>query len=89
MIVAIVTVHLKNGFFVSINGIELPLIYVAAAFGLAFAGPGSLSLDYVAGWTALNAPNIVWIALALAVVGALANIAVRRPAESSKSQPAT
>ncbi|MBC5804680.1 MAG: oxidoreductase [Candidatus Eremiobacter antarcticus] len=87
MLVAIITVHLKNGFFAGSNGVELPLIYAAAAFGLAFAGPGSLSLDHAAGWTALDSPGIAWLGLALAVVGALGNIALRRPAE--KSQLAT
>lgn len=89
MIVAMVTVHLKNGFFAGSNGIEVPLIYALAAFALAFAGPGSLSLDQAAGWTSLDSSTMAWYGLALAIVGALGNIAIRRPAASSKSQPAT
>jgi putative oxidoreductase len=45
MTVAVVTVHLRNGFFVSNNGFEFNLVMVAAAFAVAGAGPGSWSLD--------------------------------------------
>src|SRR5437870_12335928 len=43
MIVAIVSVHLKNGFFAMSNGIELPFLYAASALGLAFSGAGVCS----------------------------------------------
>jgi putative oxidoreductase len=45
MTVAVVTVHLRNGFFVSNNGFEFNLVMVAAAFALAGVGAGSWSLD--------------------------------------------
>src|SRR5215813_9042331 len=38
MLVAIVSVHLKNGFFAMSNGFELPFLYSVAALGLAFSG---------------------------------------------------
>src|SRR3989442_1154632 len=38
MLVAMISVHLKNGFFVMNNGIETPFLYAAAAFGLALTG---------------------------------------------------
>src|SRR2546428_2987762 len=37
MIVAIVSVHIKNGFFAMANGIELPYLYAASALGVAFS----------------------------------------------------
>src|SRR5262245_52384589 len=45
MLVAIVSVHLKNGFFAMGNGFELPFLYAVAAFAIAFTGPGAFSLD--------------------------------------------
>src|SRR6266568_637014 len=45
MIVAMVSVHLKNGFFAASNGIEIPFLYAAAALGLAVTGGGAYSLD--------------------------------------------
>src|SRR6202171_6152195 len=48
MIVATITVHLGQGLFAP-KGIELPLLYVAAAFGLALTGFGEYSLDVLLG----------------------------------------
>lgn len=44
MIVAILLIHLKNGFFAPM-GIEHPLIMLAACVVLAFVGPGAASVD--------------------------------------------
>jgi len=38
-------VHAKNGFFVQNGGVELVLLLMAAAIGLALAGPDSWALD--------------------------------------------
>src|SRR5437867_821931 len=78
MIVAIVSVHLKNGFFAMVNGIELPFLYAAAALGLAFAGPGALSLDAALGLTFLNAPSLLAGILLLSILGAAATLTPRR-----------
>jgi len=80
MIVAIITVHAVNGFFGSNNGVEVPMIYAAGAFLLAFAGPGVYSLDALFGLTGLSTPLFAWIAVAVAVVGALINVAARQTA---------
>ncbi len=44
MIVAILVVHLGNGFFVSTNGVELALLLAAACFSLMITGPGKWAL---------------------------------------------
>lgn len=46
MLVAIVTVHLQNGLFMSNNGYEFGLALLAISVGLLIRGAGSFSLDY-------------------------------------------
>jgi putative oxidoreductase len=48
MIVAILTVHLKNGFFAP-TGIEFPLSLLGSAIALVITGAGDFSLDAVIG----------------------------------------
>jgi putative oxidoreductase len=50
MINAIVTVHLRNGPWVSEGGYEYNLVLVAVALGVAFIGPGNASVDNALGW---------------------------------------
>jgi putative oxidoreductase len=69
-----------NGFFAMNDGIELPLLYAAAAVALGFTGPGLYSLDEALGLGKLWDPTVEGIALAVGVVGALATLAVKRPA---------
>ncbi|GAA3573103.1 DoxX family protein [Marinobacter xestospongiae] len=45
MIVAILTVHISNGLFMSNNGYEFGLSLLAISVALAFSGGGSFSLD--------------------------------------------
>jgi len=45
MLVAIVTVHLQNGLFMSNNGYEFGLALLVISMGLALRGAGSLSID--------------------------------------------
>jgi len=47
MIVAIVTVHLKNGFEAGDNGFEIPLYYILMLLVLVTNGAGKFSLDYL------------------------------------------
>lgn len=79
MLVAILTVHLNNGFFTSNNGWEMPGLYIAAALAFLFFGFGAYSLD---GWTGglplLSAPNVIWMLLAGAIVLALLNLLMRK-----------
>jgi putative oxidoreductase len=80
MLVASISVHLPKGFFAQNGGYELPLVYAAAALGLAFAGFGAYSLDRALGIAPLADPAQAWIAIAVAVVLALLNVAARRGA---------
>lgn len=47
MIVAIVTVHLGNGFEASNNGFEIPFYYLLMLFALFINGPGKISFDHL------------------------------------------
>jgi putative oxidoreductase len=82
MFVAGITVHRKNAFFVATNGLEHPLIMATAAVGIALTGPGRYSLDAALGDYRLLTPGVTWIILALGLIGAIANLAMRRPAPS-------
>jgi putative oxidoreductase len=80
MIVAAVSVHAGNGLFAMTNGIEVPLLYGVAAVALAFSGPGSYSLDAATGLIGFSTPGVALAAIALAVLGAIANLTLRRHA---------
>lgn len=47
MIVAILTVHLGNGFEAGSNGFEIPLYYIIMLFTLLVYGSGKFSLDHL------------------------------------------
>jgi len=79
MIVAMMQ-HWRNGFFALNDGIELPLLYAAAGVALAFTGFGAYSLDAALGLEEISNPTVDLAALVIAVLGALATLAVRRPA---------
>lgn len=78
MLVAMLTVHIKNGFFAANNGIEVPFIYAVGAVTFAFAGFGTIALDAVFGITVLSQPLVVWGLLALGIIGGLLTLVARR-----------
>jgi putative oxidoreductase len=78
MFVAIATVHWRNGFFNSSGGYEFNLLIVAAALGLAFTGPGDISIDHLAGWT-LAGPAWGLAALGISAAAAGSVLAMRKP----------
>ena len=77
MVVAILAVHIGNGFFAP-NGVELALLYLLTGFTFAFVGYGAYSLDAALGLTALWTPALAWLFVGLGVVGGLLNMAARR-----------
>ena len=85
MLVAMISVHLKNGFFAVGNGIELPFLYAVAALGIAFTGAGAISLDALLGLQFLADPHLVSAVTVLAIAGATITLAVRREAASVRS----
>ena len=85
MLVAMITVHIKNGFWGANNGIEMPFLYAAAALGLGLIGPGAYSLDALFGLTIFSRYIIIIGLLALSVLGAIATLAVRRKASAQQA----
>ena len=83
MLVAVVAVHLKNGFFVTNSGYEYNLVLGVAALSIAFTGPGGLSTDallgYAVGGTAWGLGAGV-----IAVIGAAVQLAQRRVAAATE-----
>jgi len=47
MIVAIMTVHIDNGFSAAHNGVEIPIYFIVMLVALMVYGPGRLSLDHL------------------------------------------
>lgn len=78
MLVAIISVHLKQGFFATNNGYELPFLYAVVAVAVAFTGGGAYSLDAMFGLRFLAQAHVVVTLLALGVVGAFTTLAIRR-----------
>jgi putative oxidoreductase len=78
MIVAMITVHWEHGVWATNNGIELPLLYATAAFGLAMTGFGPYSLDALLGISSRWTSTVTLIVLGVGIVGGLANLLARR-----------
>lgn len=86
MLVAVMTAHAGKGFFNSNGGGELPLLIAAAALGIAFIGPGRISLDWVLElktWGPAAGP----VALGIGLVGCAFALALRS-ASAKRDVPA-
>jgi len=79
MLVAGVSVHVKQGFFITRGGYEYTLVLGVAALTIAFTGPGALSLDALFGYSVSGA---VWgtVALFIGLVGGAIQLAQRHAA---------
>lgn len=62
------------------GGYGLAGTYGVAGVTLALTGPGAFSLDAALGLTDFWAQPLAWAALAVGVLGGVANLAIRRPA---------
>lgn len=76
MCVAIITVHLKVGFFIFLpgGGWEYCASIAAVAAAVAVAGPGSASLDDLLGWT--TGPVVGVLAVAVGLAAAAGHLAL-------------
>jgi putative oxidoreductase len=86
MIVAMMSMHVKNGFFAMNNGIELPFLYAVAAVAIAFSGGGAFSLDTLLGLGFLHEAYVVTGALVLAVFGAVVTLSLRHSSATVPSK---
>jgi len=87
MLVAIATVHLPKGFWVSKGGYEFNLSLIVGAAALAFTGPGSYSLDGALR-VHLPEPLTLIVGTIALVVGVSATLLSRSPQPETKTQPA-
>ena len=83
MLVAMISVHLKNGFFAMGNGIELPFLYAVAGLGIALTGGGAISLDRLLGLNFVLEPFVITGVLVLAACGAAVTLSMRHGSASS------
>src|SRR5581483_3099573 len=59
MVVAVATVHWRNGVWVTDGGYEYNLVLWSVAIAVAAAGPGRFSIDHAAGWVD-NITGVWW-----------------------------
>ena len=81
MVVAVGSVHIKNGLFVSNNGFEYNLVIWTVAVAVSATGPGRFSLDNAFGWSD-NISGFWWgfgVAV-LSLAGGALVLATRNPA---------
>jgi len=75
MLIAILRVRKGRTFF-NTNAVELPILYIAGALAVIFAGPGQYSLDHVVGLDSISPHVTTWVTVAFGVLGGLGNLAV-------------
>jgi putative oxidoreductase len=84
MLVAVISVHLKNGFLATNGGYEFPLVFGLAALSLSFTGPGGLSVDAI---LHDSYSGVIWgVGSAIvALIGAAGQLAQRRVSPVAES----
>src|ERR1700682_5026059 len=86
MLVAIATVHLPRGFFVTKGGYEFNLTLIAAVAALALTGPGAYSLDAALG-VHLPEPISLIVGTIALIVGVAATLLSRSPQPDAATTP--
>lgn len=86
MLVAGVSAHVRQGFFITAGGYEYTLVLGIAGLTLAFTGPGAWSVDALVG-ASWHGASWGSAALAVGLLGGLFQLAQRRPATTM--EPAT
>jgi len=86
MLVAMISVHVKNGFFAMSNGIELPFLYAVAAVAVGWTGTGAFSLDRQLGLELLFPSYAGSGLLVLAVIGAIVTLTLRDRSDSHQTE---
>jgi putative oxidoreductase len=77
MLVAALSVHVRNGFFITSGGYEYNLVLGVAAVTVAFTGPGSLSIDALLHDSSGGVTSGMG-AVVVAVLGAFGQLSQRR-----------
>ena len=87
MVTATVLVHWDKGVWNTAGGYELPLVMATSATAVAFAGPGSYSVDALLGWTMYGT---AWGlgAIALGGLAAIGSLLARRTSVESETKRA-
>jgi putative oxidoreductase len=80
----VLRVHLPKGFWNKNGGIEFPLQLLAGALLIAVSGPGAIAIDPAVGLDVGIPLRVAFVVIA--VLGALATMAIPRPA--AQAQPA-
>jgi putative oxidoreductase len=90
MVVAVGSVHLKNGFFAGNGGYEFNLVLWASVIAVSATGPGRFSLDHAIGWAG-SLSGLWWGVgvLGLSLLGGLTVLAGREivPEPAAADQP--
>jgi putative oxidoreductase len=88
MLVAVATVHLSKGFWVSKGGYEFNLSILAAVAALALTGPGAYSLDEALRIHLPQPATVIAGAIAL-ILGVSATLLSRSPQPAAEAKPQT
>ncbi len=87
MLVAAVSAHVKQGFFITSGGYEYTLVLGVAGLAIAFTGPGAVSLDGVLGYSVSGAiPG--GLAFIVGLAGSAIALAQRRQAPMAQTATA-
>jgi putative oxidoreductase len=85
MVTAALTLHMANGLWATQNGVELNLVYAAAAVALAGVGAGSVSIDGAAGLD-LSGTGYALGALGLGIIGGVGAVLTGRMVAEPQAQ---